>query len=111
MSAEIIIYPAKRIITMNPENPEATAVAVKDGKILGIGDADKLMFWIKKSVFGAAEVDTQFQDKILMPGLVDAHTHPSSLALEYANHFVAQVPWNKPEGGFFRRKSGRARLC
>ena len=49
MCAEIIIQPAKRIITMNPENPEATAVAVKDGKILSIGDADKRMFWIKKS--------------------------------------------------------------
>ena len=101
MSADIIIYPAKRVITMDPENPEATAVAVKDGRILGIGDADNLMHCIKNSVFGAAEIDTQFQNKILMPGLVDAHTHPSSLALEYANHFVAQVPWNKPEGGFF----------
>ena len=32
-----VIYPAHRIITMNPSNPEATHGAVRDGRILGVG--------------------------------------------------------------------------
>ena len=36
MSATIA-YSAKKIITMNPSRPEATHVAVRDGRILGAG--------------------------------------------------------------------------
>ena len=33
--SETIVYSAKKIITMNPSRPEATHVAVRDGRILG----------------------------------------------------------------------------
>ena len=36
-----------------------------------------------------------------MPGIVDAHTHVEVQALIYSGHFVAQIPWPKPEGGFY----------
>ena len=38
----ITIYRAKRILTMNPAQPEATHVAVRDGRILGAGPLDAL---------------------------------------------------------------------
>lgn len=96
-----IIYTAKSIITMNPDQPRATAVAVRDGRILAVGRLDDIIYWLKKSPFLPYEVETVFADKILMPGLVDAHTHLASLALEYAQTFIAQVPWPCPDGGFF----------
>ena len=99
--AKTIIFPAQRIITMYPEQPYATAVAVKDGRILAVGEPDEVIDSLKNSPFGPYEIDTTFQDKVLIPGLVDAHTHLEVQALIYSGHFVAQIPWPRPEGGFY----------
>ncbi len=100
MTAKTTIFNAKKIITMHQENPTATAVAVRDGRILGTGTPEDMVRWVKNSPYTPFEVDTTFQDKILMPGLVDAHTHIEMQALIYSGHFVAQIPWPKPDGGF-----------
>ncbi len=65
----ITIYPAHRILTMNPARPEASHVAVRDGRILGAGTLEELRGW------GAHTLDTRFADKVLMPGLVEGHSH------------------------------------
>jgi predicted amidohydrolase YtcJ len=65
----ITIYRAKRILTMNPAQPEATHVAVRDGRILGAGPLDALAGW------GEYRLDERFADKVLMPGLVEGHSH------------------------------------
>lgn len=101
MKPQTRIYTAKKIITMFPEHPYATAVAVKDGRILAVGELDDIVHWVKLSPFTPYEVDTTFQDKILMPGLVDPHTHVEVQAFIYSGHFVAQIPWPRPEGGFY----------
>ena len=33
----ITVFAARKIVTMNPSNPEGTHVAVRDGMILGVG--------------------------------------------------------------------------
>ncbi len=65
----IMIFSAKKIITMDPSNPLATHVAVKDGKILGVGELEDLEKW------GEYELNTIFKDKVMMPGLVEGHAH------------------------------------
>jgi predicted amidohydrolase YtcJ len=65
----LTIYHARRILTMNPARPEATHVAVRDGRIVGAGALDELAGW------GAHTVDDRFADKVLMPGLVEGHSH------------------------------------
>ena len=67
----IRIYRARRILTMNPSRPEATHVAVRDGRILGAGTAEELRGW------GPSEDDNRFADKVLMPGFVEGHSHAS----------------------------------
>lgn len=64
-----IIHAARRILTMNPARPEATHVAVRDGRILGVGSLEELAGW------GPYTLDERFADKVLMPGLVEGHTH------------------------------------
>lgn len=64
-----IIYSAKKIITMNPARPTATHVAVREGRIIGAGSLDELTGW------GEYTLNEQFKDKILMPGLVEGHSH------------------------------------
>jgi len=65
----ITIFQAKKIITMDPARPDATHVAVQDGKILGVGNLEETSGW------GAHQLDTTFADKIIMPGFVEAHCH------------------------------------
>ena len=64
-----VIYPARRIITMNPSNPDARHVAVRDGRIIGAGSLEDLAGW------GDHTIDYRFADKVLMPGLVEGHSH------------------------------------
>ena len=66
---KIQVFVAKKIITMNPGQPEATCVAVREGKILSVGSLEEVSQW------GEVEVNHTFQDKILMPGLVEGHCH------------------------------------
>lgn len=63
------IFTARRVVTLNPRRPSATRVAVRDGRILAVGDADAMADW------GPAQVDDRFADKILMPGFVEGHSH------------------------------------
>lgn len=92
MNSKVKIYTAKNIITMYQEQAFAKAVTVKDGRILGTGSLSELKYWLDKSTFSSYEIDQQFKDKVLMPGLVDAHTQVELQALIYSGHFVAQIP-------------------
>ncbi|MFK7966947.1 MAG: amidohydrolase family protein, partial [Burkholderiaceae bacterium] len=66
---ETIIYSAKRVLTMNPNRPEVSHVAVRGDRILAAGSLEELQSW------GPARIDDQFADKVLMPGLVEGHCH------------------------------------
>lgn len=63
------IFSAKKIITMNPSRPTAHHVAVRDGRILAVGNFEEVSSW------GGYTLDERFADKILMPGFVEGHAH------------------------------------
>ncbi|WP_436622646.1 amidohydrolase [Sorangium sp. So ce136] len=63
------IFRARQIITMNPSNPAATHVAVRDGRILGAGTLEELRGW------GEYQLDETFAEHVLVPGFVEAHAH------------------------------------
>ena len=83
-----IVYSARRILTMNPNQPSATHVAVRDGRILGAGSVESLKGW------GRFELDDRFADKVILPGFVEGHSHA----------FEGGV-WKFPYVGFFDRTS------
>lgn len=63
------VYAARKIITMNPMQPHATHVAVRDGRVLAVGTLADMQTW------GASTLDERFAAKVLMPGLVEGHCH------------------------------------
>jgi len=63
------VFVARRILTLNPGQPEATHVAVRDGRILAVGDAEAAQAW------GPAELDRRFAGQVLLPGFVEGHCH------------------------------------
>jgi hypothetical protein len=45
---DVTVFTAKKIITMDPGWPEATAVAVQGRRILSVGSLDELPLWLRK---------------------------------------------------------------
>lgn len=91
----IKVYHARKIITMNPSQPEATHLAVKEGRILGVGTLDTMR------ELGQIHVDDRFADNIIMPGFVEGHSHALEGAMwEYP--YLGYFPRTDPEGGQWR---------
>ena len=80
------IYLARRVVTMDPTLPEATHVAVRDGRILGAGGAEL------PGLYPGATQDHRFAEKIIVPGFVEGHAHASE-----------GLVWRKPYLGYFDR--------
>ena len=62
MQAETVIYKARTILTMDPSCPRATHVAVREGRVLAVGDEATCRVW------GPARLDESFADLVLMGG-------------------------------------------
>jgi predicted amidohydrolase YtcJ len=91
----ITVFVARRIVTMNPSNPSATAVAVRDGKIVETGTLESLAPWLDQHPH---TIDDRFQDRVLLPGLIDPHLHPSMAAILLPMKFVTAMEWKLPWG-------------
>lgn len=65
------IYVGGDIITMNDAQPSVEALAVKDGKILAVGDRKAIEARNK----GANTSVLDLAGKALLPGFIDAHSH------------------------------------
>ena len=79
-SKKITIYNAKKIVTQDPGTPTAQAIAVMDGKILGVGTLDEVKGWVTVE---EVDVDRQFQDAVIVPGFIEAHMHPQITGVLY----------------------------
>ena len=90
---ETIIYPARRVITMNPANPSGAAVAVRGDRILGVGSVEELAGWGSDGY----TVDERFADHVLTPGFVEAHCHAGTGAV-WINPYVGFFPRRAPDG-------------
>ena len=87
------IFSARKIITMNPSRPQATHVAVRDGRILGVGSLPELESW------GDYTLDEKFKNKVIMPGLVEGHSHAMEGTL-----------WKYTYVGFFDRMDPHGKI-
>lgn len=72
--ADLILSNA-RVLTMAAEKRTPSFVAIKDGKILGVGDEREL-----SSFKGPGTRDMDCQGMTLVPGFIDAHCHLLALA-------------------------------
>ncbi len=87
----LTVYLAKKIVTMDPTNPVATAVAVRGNRIVSVGSLDDLKPWLDAHPH---KIDNRFKDKILMPGLIDPHLHPLLGAIQFGTTWITPEPWS-----------------
>ncbi len=79
----ITLFKNCEILTMNPKNPEAEAMAMFQGKILAVGSLKEVKDEIKRFIkdFNSSEdsisvFEEDLNGKCMVPGFIDAHLHP-----------------------------------
>lgn len=87
------IYVAKTILTMEAENPRATAVAVVGDRIRAVGSLDSVIAKLGQHLY---TIDRTFADQVIVPGLIEQHLHPLLGALTMAVEVIAIEAWNVP---------------
>ena len=81
------IYHGGAVVTLDQEQRVAAALAVRDGRILAVGET--------QAVFAHRGPDTEMVDlrgRAILPGFVDAHGHLTSVARMAATANVASPP-------------------
>jgi hypothetical protein len=110
-SDRVTVFVAKKIVTMDPGWPEATAVAVQNGRILSVGSLDDLKPWLDKFPH---DIDDRFADKVIYPGFVEPHGHPLlggiSLSRPPLTYFPLPNPYGPPFPGVKTKEEATAKL-
>jgi predicted amidohydrolase YtcJ len=86
---------ARKILTMEPDRPEATAVAIASGRIVAVGSLEDVRTALADRPF---ELDTSFRDSVLVPGFIDPHIHPTLAATILPIEIVSAMEWITPRG-------------
>lgn len=68
-TADLIAFNG-RITTLNPQQPEASALAIKDGEFIAVGTDDELL-----QLRGTATEVIDLNGRRVIPGLNDSHVH------------------------------------
>ncbi|HZZ92404.1 MAG TPA: amidohydrolase [Usitatibacter sp.] len=125
MSADSILFNG-RVTTLAPDPREASAVALREGRVLAVGADAEVM---RHAGTGTRRID--LDGRRVIPGLVDSHTHvirgglsynlelrwdgvrSLAVAMEMLKAQVARTPppqWVRVVGGFTERQFGEGRL-
>jgi predicted amidohydrolase YtcJ len=78
-----------RIYTVDDQNPWAEAVAIRGDSFVFVGDAIGARAFV-----GDATRTIDLSGRLVLPGLIDAHTHPGYVELE---QYGATLPETSPE--------------
>ena len=69
------LYTNARIVTCDPAQPTATAVAVRDGRIVGVGEEAAV-----RQALAPDAVGIDLGGRTMVPGFIDAHNHMACTA-------------------------------
>lgn len=89
------VYVARRVRTMDAGRPVATAVAVRDGRIVSVGTLETMRNGLDQ---GDYEIDDSFRDKVLFPGFIDPHTHLQASGVLMGMTYIGPLDQNGPNG-------------
>ncbi len=86
-AAETLIRNAA-IYTVNELQPWAQAAAIRDGRFVYVGNEAGL-----EAFRGPTSAEYDLGGKLVLPGLIDAHTHPGSIAIEGNEDPAKNLPY------------------
>ena len=94
----ITVFVAKKIVTMDPAIPNATAVAVADGRILSVGSLEDMKPWTSKY---PTVINKDFANKVMYPGFIEPHAHPLLGGILFNKPLLTPSPMPNPWGPAF----------
>ena len=89
-AAATTVFPARRVITMDPNAPDATAVAISGDTIVAVGSFDELHDQ------DGAVADETFAEAVVCPGFIEQHLHPILGATALVTEVIATEDWVLP---------------
>lgn len=99
----VTIFKAKKILTMNPLQPEAEVVAVQGEHIYAVGGEKGIVEGLKLAGL-EYKIDLQFRTKVLVPGFIETHCHPVFEGLFWQWLYIGfdkrKDPHGKQQGGY-----------
>ena len=72
------VYKNANVITIDPQNPRAQAVAIRDGKFVGVGSDNDI-----EGLIGPSTRVHNLGGLTIIPGLIDAHIHVLSSGIRH----------------------------
>ena len=72
------VYKNANVVTVDPQNPRAQAVAIRDGKFVGVGSNDDI-----EGLVGPTTRVVDASGLTVIPGLIDAHIHVLSSGIRH----------------------------
>lgn len=91
----VTVFTARRILTMEDNDPATDAVAIVDNRVLATGPRAEIETLIGNQPY---LTDDRFEDKIIIAGLIDQHVHPVLGALTITAEVIAIEDWDLPTG-------------
>ena len=92
---KITVFVARKVVTMDPGRPYAEAVAVADGRVVSTGTLESMQPWLSRHEH---VIDETLKDKVILPGLIDPHTHFIMSAGYMALHYLGPIESPGPRG-------------
>lgn len=83
--ADLILHSGK-IVTVDDDFSIRQAIAVREGKILAVGDDETIL-----KLKGPNTTVLDLDGKTVLPGLIDSHTHPEGAAMHEFDHPIPDM--------------------
>ncbi len=83
--ADLILHGGK-IVTVDAEFSVHPAMAVKDGRVLRVGERDAVLM-----TKGPRTKVIELDGKMVLPGLIDSHVHPSGASMHEFDHPIPDM--------------------
>jgi predicted amidohydrolase YtcJ len=101
-----VVFTGGNVITVARERPEEEALAMRDGRIVAVGDREEVL---ADRTPGAIVVD--LAGGALLPGFVEAHGHPLQVAETLAPPALDVRPFGTPTAEGVERHMREARYA
>lgn len=101
-NAQVTIYRAQKVVTMNPQMPWAECVAVAGGTIIAVGDFIDMEAYFKAHA-ASYQINDTFINNVIYPGFIEAHMHAQQSGLYNMNYvYIGYFDRHTAEGEISR---------